>query len=144
MNPLCGIRYQDLHFGQPCFQPLYQVVFHFTVHKFGSLDIMVNNAGLSSSPTPDIRHVDLSEFEKIFEVNVKGVFIGIKHAARVMIPHGKGSIVSVASVTSNMVGVGPHAYTRSKHAVVGITKNVAAELGAHGIHVNCVSLCSSY
>ncbi|KAK9154733.1 hypothetical protein Sjap_002213 [Stephania japonica] len=111
----------------------------FTVDKLGSLDIMVNNAGLSGSPTPDIREVELSEFESVFNVNVKGVFIGMKHAARVMIPRAKGSIVSIASVASTIGGLGPHAYTGSKHAVLGLTKNVAAELGKHGIRVNCVS-----
>ncbi|RZC47067.1 hypothetical protein C5167_040019 [Papaver somniferum] len=111
----------------------------FTVAKFGALDIMVNNAGITGTPACDIRKVDLAEFEKVFDVNVKGVFIGMKHAARAMIPRAKGSIVSLCSIASNVAGVGPHAYTGSKHAVVGITKNVAAELGGHGIRVNCVS-----
>ncbi|KAK9125120.1 hypothetical protein Scep_013966 [Stephania cephalantha] len=111
----------------------------FSVDKLGSLDIMVNNAGLSGSSTPDIRNVELSEFESVFNVNVKGVFIGMKHAARVMIPCAKGSVVSIASVASTIGGIGPHAYTGSKHAVLGLTKNVAAELGKYGIRVNCVS-----
>ncbi|KAJ4978729.1 hypothetical protein NE237_009509 [Protea cynaroides] len=110
-----------------------------TVDKFGTLDIMVNNAGVSGKSVRDIRNTDIGEFEKVFDVNVKGVFIGMKHAARVMIPNGKGSIVSISSVSSALGGMGPHAYTGSKHAVVGLTKNVAAELGAHGIRVNCVS-----
>lgn len=111
----------------------------FTVEKFGTLDILVNNAGIVGGPSPDIRNVDLSEFEKVFAVNVKGSFIGMKHAARIMIPRAKGSIVSVSSVASAIGGLGPHAYTGSKHAIVGLTKNVAAELGIHGIRVNCVS-----
>ena len=111
----------------------------FAVSKFGTLDIMVNNAGLSGSPCPDIRNVDISEFEKIFDVNVKGVFLGMKHAARIMIPLKKGSIISICSVAGVTGGIGPHSYTGSKHAVLGLTKNVAAELGLHGIRVNCVS-----
>ncbi|KZV18922.1 short chain alcohol dehydrogenase [Dorcoceras hygrometricum] len=111
----------------------------FTVDKFGSLDIMVNNAGLSGPPCPDIRDFDLSVFDHIFDVNVKGVFLGMKHAARVMIPAKKGSIISTCSVASVIGGIGPHAYVGSKHAVLGLTKNVAAELGKHGIRVNCVS-----
>lgn len=111
----------------------------FTVDKFGTLDIMINNAGLAGPPSPDIRNVDLSLFEKVFDVNVKGVFLGMKHAARIMIPLKKGTIISVASVASTIGGIGPHAYTGSKHAVVGLTKSVAAELGLHGIRVNCVS-----
>ncbi|XP_058107092.1 zerumbone synthase isoform X2 [Magnolia sinica] len=111
----------------------------FTVEKYGHLDIMVNNAGMAGPPAPDIRDADIDEFQRVFDLNVKGVFIGMKHAARVMIPRGKGSIVSLGSVASTTGGLGPHAYTGSKHAVVGLTKSVAAEVGKHGIRVNCVS-----
>lgn len=110
-----------------------------TVEKFGTLDIIVNNAGLSGPPCKDIRNVDLSDFEKVFDVNVKGVFLGMKHASQVMIPAKKGSIISLCSVSSRLGGLGPHAYTGSKHAVLGLTKSVAAELGQYGIRVNCVS-----
>ena len=116
-----------------------QCAVDFTVSKFGTLDIMVNNAGISGSPCPDIRNVDLSEFEKVFNINAKGVFHGMKHAARIMIPLKKGSIISLCSVASTIGGLAPHAYTGSKHAVLGLTRNVAAELGLHGIRVNCVS-----
>ncbi|KAI3721738.1 hypothetical protein L2E82_32756 [Cichorium intybus] len=111
----------------------------FTVANFGTLDIMVNNAGIGGPPCPDIREFPISNFEKVFDINTKGTFIGMKHAARVMIPSKKGSIVSISSVTSAIGGAGPHAYTASKHAVLGLTKSVAAELGQHGIRVNCVS-----
>ncbi|BAT93444.1 hypothetical protein LR48_Vigan05g014300 [Vigna angularis] len=111
----------------------------FTVEKFGTLDIIVNNAGISGSPCPDIRDIQLSEFDKVLDINLKGVFHGMKHAARIMIPEKKGSIVSLSSVASALGGIGIHAYTASKHAVVGLTKSVAAELGNHGIRVNCVS-----
>ncbi|OMO75875.1 Short-chain dehydrogenase/reductase SDR [Corchorus olitorius] len=111
----------------------------FVVNEFGTLDIMVNNAGVSGPPHPDIRNYDLSDFEKVMDVNVKGVFLGMKHAARVMIPNEKGSIISLCSVSSILGGIGPHGYTASKHAVLGLNKNVAAELGKYGIRVNCVS-----
>lgn len=112
---------------------------NFTVGKFGTLDIIVNNAGISGSPCPDIRDADLSEFDKVFSINAKGVFHGMKHSARVMIPNKKGSIISLSSVASALGGIGIHAYTGSKHAVLGLTKSVAAELGKHSIRVNCVS-----
>jgi xanthoxin dehydrogenase len=111
----------------------------FVVNRFGKLDIMVNNAGIADPPCPDIRNADLSIFEKVFDVNVKGTFQCMKHAARVMVPQKKGSIISLTSVASVIGGAGPHAYTGSKHAVLGLTKSVAAELGLHGIRVNCVS-----
>ncbi|XP_025886574.1 (+)-borneol dehydrogenase 2 isoform X2 [Solanum lycopersicum] len=111
----------------------------FTVQKFGTLDIMVNNAGLSGPPIGDIREYELSVFENVLDVNLKGTFLGMKHAARIMIPLKKGAIVSLCSVASAIGGVGPHGYTASKYAVLGLTQNVAAELGKHGVHVNCVS-----
>ncbi|KAK9724629.1 hypothetical protein RND81_05G087900 [Saponaria officinalis] len=111
----------------------------FTVEKFGTLDIIVNNAGVIGPPCPGIRNVTLSDFDMVFNVNVKGVFLGMKHASRVMIPSKKGSIISLGSVASALGGIGQHTYTGSKHAVVGLTKSVAAELGQHGIRVNCVS-----
>uniref|UniRef100_A0A1D1YE08 Xanthoxin dehydrogenase n=1 Tax=Anthurium amnicola TaxID=1678845 RepID=A0A1D1YE08_9ARAE len=111
----------------------------FTVEKYGKLDIMVNNAGISGDPVPDIRNFDFAQFKKVFDINVNGVFLGMKHAARVMIPQAKGSIISLGSVASVIGGLGPHAYTSSKHALLGLTRSVAAELGNHGIRVNCVS-----
>ncbi|XP_035546035.1 xanthoxin dehydrogenase-like [Juglans regia] len=87
----------------------------------------------------DIRSAYISEFEKLFDVNVKGVFLGMKHAARIMIPLKKGSIISLRSVASALGGLGSHAYAGSKHAILGLTKNVGTELGLHGIRVDCVS-----
>ena len=63
----------------------------------------------------------------------------MKHAARVMTPRKKGSILSIASTAGVMGGLGPHAYTAAKHGVVGLTKSVASELAQHGIRVNAVA-----
>ena len=63
----------------------------------------------------------------------------MKHAARVMIPHGSGAIVSTASTAGLVGGLGPHLYTAAKHGVVGLTKSVANELGPEGIRVNAVA-----
>lgn len=65
--------------------------------------------------------------------------MGMKHAASVMIPNKQGSIISLASIGSVIGGIGPHHYISSKHAVLGLTRSVAAELGQYGIRVNCVS-----
>ncbi|XP_039122286.1 zerumbone synthase [Dioscorea cayenensis subsp. rotundata] len=111
----------------------------FTAEKYGTLDIMINNAGITGNKVIDIRNVDFNEFKRVLDVNLSGVFLGMKHAARIMIPQKKGSIISMASVSSVIGGAGPHGYTTSKHAVVGLTKSVATELGKHGIRVNCVS-----
>ncbi|KAI4356100.1 hypothetical protein L6164_000146 [Bauhinia variegata] len=114
---------------------------NFTVSRYGQLDIIYNNAGVlgNQSKHKSILDFDADEFDRIMGVNVKGVALGIKHAARVMIPRGTGCIISTASVAGVMGGLGPHAYTASKHAIVGLTKNTACELGKHGIRVNCIS-----
>ncbi|KAG6678620.1 hypothetical protein I3842_14G089800 [Carya illinoinensis] len=75
----------------------------------------------------------------IFDVNVLGSFLGAKHAAKVMIPAKRGTILFTASSTTQSHGLTSHIYTASKHAVVGLTKNLCVELGQYGIRVNCIS-----
>ncbi|KAI3858625.1 hypothetical protein MKX03_035134 [Papaver bracteatum] len=104
-----------------------------------TLDIMFNNAGIIDKPKPRILDNDLSDFEQVLKVNVTGTFLGIKHAARVMIPARQGSIISTCSISSITAGLASHAYTSSKHAILGLTKNTAVELGQFGIRVNCIS-----
>ncbi|KAK2971874.1 hypothetical protein RJ640_000891 [Escallonia rubra] len=77
--------------------------------------------------------------ETIVNVTTAGVFFGTKHAARVMIPTCTGSIIAIASTCGILGGFGTHAYVSSKHAVVGLAKNVAAELGQFQIRMNCIS-----
>ncbi|KAL3747810.1 hypothetical protein ACJRO7_016598 [Eucalyptus globulus] len=106
---------------------------------FGKLDIMVNNAAIGDPPKANILDNDKADFERVIGVNSTSVFLGTKHAARAMIPSRSGSIINVGSVSSSVGGVASHAYTSSKHAVVGLTRNVAAELGRYGIRINCLS-----
>ncbi|CAA2955430.1 secoisolariciresinol dehydrogenase-like isoform X1 [Olea europaea var. sylvestris] len=110
-----------------------------TVAKFGKLDIMHNNAGIGGKANPSILEIEKSEFEKIINVNLVGAFLGAKHAARVMIPNRSGNIITTASTCSKIGGGSSHNYVSSKHGVVGLTKNMAVELGKYGIRVNCVS-----
>ena len=113
-----------------------------TMCRHGQVDILFNNAGVlgnQSKTRKSIVDFDPNEFERVMCVNVKGVALGIKHAARVMIPRATGCIISTASVAGVSGGMGPHAYTASKHAIVGLTKNTACELGRYGIRVNCIS-----
>lgn len=104
----------------------------------GRLDIMMNNAGILGARAP-IDELDLQEFKITNDVLVNGTFLGLKHAARVMKPAETGSIINVASTAGINGGFGPHAYCAAKHAIVGLTKNVAAELCRFGIRVNCVA-----
>lgn len=116
-------------------------VINSTIRRYGQVDVIFNNAGVlgNQSQRKSIVDFDPEEFERVMRVNVKGVALGIKHAARVMIPRGSGCIISTASVAGVLGGLGPHAYTASKHAIVGLTKNTACELGRYGIRVNCIS-----
>ena len=112
----------------------------FTVAKYGTLDIMFNNAGIIDKPCNRIMDADLSEFERAMGVNCTGVFLGVKHAARVMVAAGtKGSIINNGSVCTVVGGMAPYGYVAAKHGALGVTKNAAAELGQYGIRVNCIS-----
>ncbi|XP_038895003.1 secoisolariciresinol dehydrogenase-like [Benincasa hispida] len=110
------------------------------VSKYGKLDIMFNNAGVFDEASNfDILKDDPLTFQKVVNVNLVGAFLGTKHAARVMKPCGRGSIVTTASICSVIGGIGTHAYTSSKHGVLGLMRNTAVDLGRYGIRVNCVS-----
>ncbi|KAH7836339.1 hypothetical protein Vadar_000053 [Vaccinium darrowii] len=111
----------------------------YTVSKHGQLDIMYNNAGVACRTPPSIVDLDLNAFDRVMEINVRGVIAGVKHASRVMIPRSTGSIICTASVTGIMGGLAQHTYSISKSAVIGIVKSAASELCRHGIRVNCIS-----
>ncbi|XP_024962002.1 secoisolariciresinol dehydrogenase-like [Cynara cardunculus var. scolymus] len=100
---------------------------------------MFNNAAIMHPNKDRIIDNEKTDFEQVLSVNVTGVFLGMKHAARVMLPVRAGSIISMTSIASYIGGVAPHSYMCAKHAVVGLTKNIAVELGQFGIRVNCLS-----
>ncbi len=108
------------------------------VADFGRLDCMINNAGVVGAIGP-IKDTTTEAWDFTIAVLLRGVFLGMKHAARVMIPQGSGSILSISSTAGLAGGLGPHCYTAAKHAVVGLTKSVSSELVRHGIRVNAVS-----
>jgi NAD(P)-dependent dehydrogenase (short-subunit alcohol dehydrogenase family) len=108
------------------------------VDHFGKLDVMFNNAGIVGAVGP-IDTTPTEEWKATVDVLLNGVFYGMKHAARAMKPRKSGAIVSMASTAGIMGGLGPHAYAACKHAVIGMTKNVAAELCRHGIRVNAIA-----
>eukprot|EP00253_Pinus_taeda_P012507 PITA_12507 len=117
-----------------------RAVVDLAMEKYGQLDIMYNNAGISDALFfQRVEEFDMEAYDRVMSVNVRGVMLGIKHAARVMIPRKKGCIISASSLASIVGGSAPYSYTASKHAVIGLTKNGAAELGKYGIRFNAVS-----
>jgi xanthoxin dehydrogenase len=108
------------------------------VDRFGALDVMFNNAGIVGAVGP-IATTPANEWQATLDVLLNGVFYGMKHAARAMQPRMRGCIVSMASTAGILGGQGPHAYCAAKHAVIGLTKNVAAELCRYGIRVNAIA-----
>jgi len=108
------------------------------VGEFGRLDVMFNNAGIVGA-VGRIADTPAEAWDATVAVLLRGVFLGTKHAARVMVPNGAGSIISTSSTAGIMGGLGPHCYTACKHAVIGLTKSVASELGPSGIRVNAIS-----
>ncbi len=108
------------------------------VSAFGRLDCVFNNAGVAGAFGP-ITHVSAEDWDYTFAVLVRGVFLGIKHGARVMKRQGQGgSIINIASVAGLSGGDGPQAYSAAKAAVINLTRAVAIELAASRIRVNAI------
>ncbi|XP_068661139.1 short-chain dehydrogenase reductase 3b-like [Aristolochia californica] len=109
------------------------------IATYGGLHVLFSNAGVMG-PLTSILEMDLQEFHHTMAVNVMGVATTIKYAARVMVERKiRGSIICTTSVTASVGGVGPHSYCASKHALLGIVRSAASELGKYGIRVNCVA-----
>ena len=104
--------------------------------KFGKLDVVVANAGIVP-PWRTINETDNDEWEKVFNVNVKGVALTIKHSVELMKSSG-GSIIVMGSINSLLGHSGQSLYTASKHALLGIVKCAAIDLGKYNIRVNVI------
>jgi 3-oxoacyl-[acyl-carrier protein] reductase len=103
-----------------------------TLARWGRLDVFFANAGVPQSPTP-IEEVDEATFDRIMAVNVRGVFLGAKHAAPVMKRQRAGVILVTASTSAVRPRPGVQSYSASKGAVVALTKSLALELAPFGI-----------
>ena len=111
--------------------------FQYVRENFGCVDILVNNAGVSES-TPFTEYTE-EAFDKVMDLNVKGVFNATKAAAECMIRKGAGVILSTSSMVSIYGQASGLAYPASKFAVNGLTLSLARELGPKGIRVNAVA-----
>ena len=104
---------------------------------FGRLDCLFNNAGFGGALGP-IAETSVEDYDLTMDVLLKGVFLGMKHAAPVMSAQGSGSIISTASVAGLRAGFAPHLYSVAKCAVIHLTRTVALELGEHNVRVNAI------
>jgi NAD(P)-dependent dehydrogenase (short-subunit alcohol dehydrogenase family) len=108
------------------------------VGRFGRLDVAVNNAGTEGHPGP-LTEQTADNYAEMFDTNVLGTFLSVKHELRVMQPQGSGSIINISSTMGERGAANLALYTASKHAVEGLTKSAALEAAAFGVRVNAVA-----
>ena len=108
-----------------------------TVEKYGRLDIACNNAGIGG-PAQLTGEYDIDSWEKVIGVNLNGVFYGCRYQLEQMVKNGGGNIVNIASIHGTVAAPMSSAYTATKHAVVGLSKNIAAEYAQQNIRCNAI------
>ncbi|HEY2075310.1 MAG TPA: SDR family NAD(P)-dependent oxidoreductase [Streptosporangiaceae bacterium] len=108
-----------------------------SVEAFGGLDIMFNNAGVPGS-TGGIEEIEVETWDRTIAVHLRGVFLGIRAAARIMRPQGHGSIINTSSVAATRANMAGHDYSAAKAAITHLTETTANELGENGVRVNAV------
>jgi NAD(P)-dependent dehydrogenase (short-subunit alcohol dehydrogenase family) len=106
-------------------------------NEFGGLDCFFNNAG-NPGTVGGLADIDMAGFDRTVAIHVRGMFLGIRAAARAMRPQGRGSIINTASVAAYAANLAPHDYSLSKAAILQLTKTAANELGEDGIRVNAI------
>lgn len=116
----------------------WQVVVQETVKAFGTVHILVNNAGITGPMGEKIENIDEATWDKIMDINLKGPFFGTQEVIPEMIKAGGGSIVNISSL-SGIFGGGNAPYNSSKGGLRLLTKNVALDYGKHNIRVNSIN-----
>jgi NAD(P)-dependent dehydrogenase (short-subunit alcohol dehydrogenase family) len=109
-----------------------------TVGRFGRLDVAVNNAGTEGKPGP-LTEQTSDSYAGMFDTNVLGTLLSLKHELRVMQPQGSGNIINISSTMGERGAVNLALYAASKHAVEGLTKSAALEAAPFGVRVNAIA-----
>ena len=105
--------------------------------RFGRIDALIANAAMEGPMKPLIE-LSVDEYDQVYRVNTRSVFLAIKHCAPAMVEQGKGSIVITSSALGLVAMAGMGAYVTSKHALTGLMRTAALELAPHGVRVNTV------
>lgn len=108
-----------------------------TVKKFGKIDVAFLNAGIVG-PVKPVEDMDYEDFKRTMDINVNGIFLGMKYVIPVMKENGGGSIINTSSVAGLAGTAGLSQYVASKHAVIGLSNSAAKEVGQYNIRVNTV------
>lgn len=108
-----------------------------TIENFGSIDILVNNAGITKDTL--LMRMKEEEFDRVINVNLKGVFNCTKHVVPVMLKQRSGRIINISSVVGLSGNAGQANYAAAKAGIIGFTKSIAKEIGSRGITVNAIA-----
>ncbi len=116
-----------------------EAVVRHAVDTYGGLNYAVNNAGIGGAQAPT-GELDIDDWRRVIDINLNGVLYGMRYQIPAMLETGAAgsAIVNMASIHGAVAALGNSAYTASKHAVVGLTRNAAAEYGPQGLRINCV------
>ncbi len=108
-----------------------------TLNSYGRIDSFFNNAGIEGKVSP-LAEYNEDNWDRVMSINLKGTFLGLRYVLPVMIAQKKGTVVNTSSVAGTVGAPNMAAYSASKHAIIGLTKTAAGEVGRQGVRVNAV------
>ncbi|QZT63046.1 SDR family NAD(P)-dependent oxidoreductase [Mycolicibacterium austroafricanum] len=134
LGPNCVFKYTDVASRDDVTE-----LVDYAVDRFGGLDVMMNNAGISGRMQPELLDDDFADFDRVMRVDLLGVMLGTQIAARHMKDHGGGSIINTTSIGGIQAGCTVMTYRAAKAGVIHFTKSAAIDLAQHAIRVNTIA-----